>query len=118
MECCTEGKPGKEYRMTDSVDLMKKAFLAGVGAAAEGTEKADQLLKDMIKKGEITVEQGKTLNEELKHNLDQKLHQRDQKDAGADVSSILKNLSEDDLKELKKRLAEVDADDKQQDENL
>ena len=118
MECCTEGKPGKEYRMTDIVDLMKKAFLAGVGAAAEGTEKADQLLKDMIKKGEITVEQGKTLNEELKHNRDQKLHQRDQKDAGADVSSILKNLSEDDLKELKKRLAEVDADDKQQDENL
>ena len=56
--------------MTDIVDLMKKAFLAGVGAAAEGTEKADQLLKDMIKKGEITVEQGKTLNEELKHNLD------------------------------------------------
>lgn len=104
--------------MTDIVDLMKKAFLAGVGAAAEGTEKADQLLKDMIKKGEITVEQGKTLNEELKHNLDQKLHQRDQKDAGVDVSSILKNLSEDDLKELKKRLAEVDADDKQQDENL
>ena len=104
--------------MTDIVDLMKKAFLAGVGAAAEGTEKADQLLKDMIKKGEITVEQGKTLNEELKHNLDQKLHQRDQKDAGAVVSSILKNLSEDDLKELKKRLAEVDADDKQQDENL
>ena len=75
-------------------------------------------LQEMIKKGEITVEQGKTLNEELKHNLDQKLHQRDQKDAGADVSSILKNLSEDDLKELKKRLAEVDADDKQQDENL
>ena len=30
----------------------------------------------------------------------------------------MKNLSEDDLKELKKRLAEVDADDKQQDENL
>ena len=44
--------------MADIVDLMKKAFLAGVGAAAEGTEKADQLLKDMIKKGEITVEQG------------------------------------------------------------
>ena len=58
--------------MTDIVDLMKKAFLAGVGAAAEGTEKADQLLKDMIKKGEIIKKIPEdqllaTLKEELLH---------------------------------------------------
>ena len=45
--------------MTDIVDLMKKAFLAGVGAAAEGTEKADQLLKDMIKKVKLLWNRGR-----------------------------------------------------------
>ena len=64
--------------MTDMDDMMKKAFLAGIGAAAEGTEKADQLLKDMVKKGELTVEEGKALNQELKHNLDEKKKSKEQ----------------------------------------
>ena len=107
--------------MADIVDLMKKAFLAGVGATAEGTEKADQFLKDMIKKGELTVEQGKTLNQELQHTLDEKLHKDDEKkkEGSADVASILRNLSPEDLKELKRKLDEVDLDDdKDEDENL
>lgn len=44
---------------------MRKAFLAGVGAVAVGAEKSQELVDDLIKKGELTVEQGKALNEEL-----------------------------------------------------
>jgi len=44
---------------------VKKAFLAGVGAVAVGAEKSQELVDDLIKKGELTVEQGKALNEEL-----------------------------------------------------
>jgi len=98
--------------MADITEIMKKAFLAGVGAAAEGTERADQLMKDMIRKGELTVEQGKALNQELKHNLDEKLHSgKAGKEEKKDVSSILSSLSREDLKELKRKLAEVDLDD-------
>lgn len=97
--------------MTDMVDMMKKAFLAGIGAAAEGTEKADQLLKDMVKKGELTVEEGKALNQELKHNLDEKKKSKEQDEKKQDVSSILKNLSADDLRELKRKLDEIEPDD-------
>lgn len=97
--------------MTDLVDMMKKAFLAGVGAAAEGTEKADQLFKDMVRKGELTVEQGKALNQELKHNLDEKLHSKDRKAEKKDVSSILNDLSAEDLRELKRKLDGIDLDD-------
>ncbi len=43
----------------------RKVFLAGVGAVAMGAEKSQQVIEDLIKKGEATVEQGKTLNEEL-----------------------------------------------------
>ena len=44
-------------------------MLAGIGAAATTAEKSKELLDDMVEKGELTVEQGKALNEELKHNI-------------------------------------------------
>ncbi len=49
----------------DISDGVKKAFLAGVGAVAMGAEKSQELVDDLIHKGELTVEQGKSLNEEL-----------------------------------------------------
>lgn len=49
----------------DLSDGVKKAFLAGVGAVAIGAEKSQDLVEELIRKGELTVEQGKTLNEEL-----------------------------------------------------
>lgn len=48
---------------------MKKVLLAGIGVVAVTAEKSKELLDEMVKKGELTVEQGKMLNEELKHNL-------------------------------------------------
>lgn len=49
----------------DLSDGVRKVFLAGVGAVAIGAEKSQELVEDLIKKGELTVEQGKDLNEEL-----------------------------------------------------
>ena len=45
----------------------KDIFLAGVGALAIGAEKSKEVIDQLIAKGELTVEQGKELNEELKH---------------------------------------------------
>ena len=47
-------------------DGVKKVLLAGIGAVAVTAEKSRELLDEMVKKGELTVEQGKVLNEELK----------------------------------------------------
>mgnify|MGYP000641790080 CR=1 FL=1 len=52
----------------DFTNGMKKAFLASVGAAATTAEVTKDILEKMIEKGERTVEQGKVLNQELKHN--------------------------------------------------
>lgn len=49
----------------DFSDNVRKIFLAGVGAIATGAEKSQQLIEELVKKGELTVEQGKSLNEEL-----------------------------------------------------
>ena len=48
---------------------LRKLILAGIGAVAVTKEKSEGILDELVKKGELTVEQGKVLNEELKHNI-------------------------------------------------
>lgn len=47
---------------------LRKVFLAGVGALATTVEKSQEIVDALVKKGELTVEQGKALNTELRHN--------------------------------------------------
>lgn len=53
----------------DLGDVVRKIFLAGVGAVALGAEKSQEVVSDLVKKGELTVEQGKTVNEELRQKF-------------------------------------------------
>lgn len=48
-------------------DGFKDIFLAGVGAMAITGEKAKDLVDTLIAKGELTVDQGRQINTELKH---------------------------------------------------
>lgn len=48
---------------------LKKILLAGIGTAAVTAEKSKEILDELVRKGELTVEQGKVLNQELKHNI-------------------------------------------------
>ena len=48
---------------------LRKLILAGIGAVAATKENPASILQELVKKGELTVEQGKVLNEELKHNI-------------------------------------------------
>ena len=48
---------------------LKKLALAGIGTAAYAVEKSADILDTLAKKGEETVEQGKVLFKELKHNV-------------------------------------------------
>ena len=54
-------------------DGLKKLLLAGIGAAALTGEKAQDLVDDLVKKGELTVEQGKVLNKELRRDVKEKV---------------------------------------------
>ena len=53
----------------DFGDGLRKVFLAGVGALATTVEKSQEIVDDLVKKGELTVEQSKALNAELKHKV-------------------------------------------------
>ena len=46
-------------------DGLRKVFLAGIGALATTVEKSQEIVDDLVKKGELTVDQGKQLNSEL-----------------------------------------------------
>ncbi len=52
-------------------DGFKDIFLAGIGAMAIGAEKSKELVDQFIAKGEITVDQGKQINTELKHKAEE-----------------------------------------------
>lgn len=54
-------------------DGIKKFVLMGIGAAAMTVEKSQQMVDELVKKGELTVEQGKELNQELKRNVKKSL---------------------------------------------
>ena len=57
----------------DLGDGLRKVVLAGIGALATGYEKGSELVDDLVKKGELTVEQGKSLNTELKRKVGEAL---------------------------------------------
>lgn len=54
---------------------MRKIFLAGVGAVALTAEKSSELIDELVKKGELSVKQGKALNEELRRDMTNKARQ-------------------------------------------
>ena len=73
-------------------ESLKKLLLIGIGTAAVTAEKSKEVLDDLVKKGELTVEQGKVLNKELKHNIKETLKKN--------VNVTLKPSNPDELKEV------------------
>ena len=71
---------------------IKKLLLAGIGTAAVTAEKSKEVLDELVKKGELTVEQGKVLNQELKHNIKESVKKN--------VNVTLKPSNPDELKDV------------------
>ena len=88
-------------------DNLKKIFLAGIGAVAVTAEKSKDLLDEMVEKGELTVEQGKVLNEELKHNVKKTVKEKVNalKPASAEeLSDLLDKMTPEQIAALKEQI--------------
>lgn len=86
---------------------IKKVILAGIGAVAVTAEKSKDLLDEMVEKGELTVEQGKVLNEELKHNIKKTVKETaDKTVSDSDISDLISRMTPEQLAALKEKLAE------------
>ena len=99
---------------------LKKVLLAGIGAVAVTGEKSKELLDEMVKKGELTVEQGKALNEELKHNIKSTVKEKvnvkvktsspeelDETTA-EDITDLLDKMTPEQMALLKQRIDEME----------
>ena len=100
----------------------REIFLAGVGTAALTCEKAGEVISDLIKKGKLSVEEGKQLSEELKKNMKEKTDKAS--DSFMSKMNEIKPLTKESLKEaleemklptkadileLKRRIENIDA---------
>lgn len=91
--------------MDNLVEGVRKFVLAGIGAAAFSYEKASETIDQLVKKGELTVEQGKTLNEELKHNVKQAIKDNVTVNVVKTEETPVENMTQDELDALKARIA-------------
>jgi len=83
------------------------AVAAGIGAVAVTAEKSKDLLDEMVEKGELTVEQGKVLNEELKHNVKKTVKEKVNalKPASAEeLSDLLDKMTPEQIAALKEQI--------------
>ncbi|QUO33243.1 hypothetical protein KFE17_05765 [Faecalicatena sp. Marseille-Q4148] len=98
-------------------DNIKKLLLAGIGVVATTAEKSKEMLDEMVEKGELTVEQGKALNEELKHNIKktvkEKMNVAEEPDSPEEISEMLEKMSPEMIEALKEQLAAMEAADEQ-----
>lgn len=80
------------------LEEIKKLCLAAVGVAAITYDKAIDIINDLVKKGKITVEEGRELSEELKRNLVIKAEAA--KNKANDIKPLTKENMQDMIKNL------------------
>lgn len=98
---------------------LEKIILAGIGALAATAEKSKEMLDELVKKGELTMEQGKMLNEELKHTVKTTLSEADKSAREFAVSGVINNLDKltsDELAQIRAKLQELEETDEGADE--
>lgn len=91
------------------IDIMgglNKAFLATVGAVAITAKKSQQAVEDLVKKGELTVQQGKSLNQELSR----KAKEAAQETTDGALRAFLEALSDEDRAAYAAKVAQMAAD--------
>jgi len=89
--------------MNEFNEALKKVLLLGIGAAALTADKSKELIEELVKRGEITVDQGKVLNEELKQKAASKISDS--------MMGRVEKMSKEERDALRAKLAELDRED-------
>jgi polyhydroxyalkanoate synthesis regulator phasin len=89
---------------------LSNILMAGIGSLAFTYEKATEIIDELVKKGELTVKQGKELNEELKRKM-AKNFTKDNLLTKEDIKQIIAELdlaTKEDIEEIKRRLEKLE----------
>ncbi len=99
---------------------LKRVVMAGVGAVAMTAEKSKELIDVLVEKGELTVEQGKAMNEELRRNVQEKVKENVTlvvKNPNVDkVVEKMDSMTPEEIEKIKAKLAEMEATNSEKDE--
>ena len=94
--------------MEKLTDGLKKVVLAGIGTVAVTAEKSKEIIDEMAKRGQQTVEQGKVLNQELKHNIKETVKKTvggtEEVPTQEALAAMLDKMTPEQLAELKEKL--------------
>jgi len=91
---------------------LERILLAGVGAITKTAEAAGEVFDELVKKGTLTVEQGKALNEELKHKVKEKTTETSQKVQSTVVTGFVNNMHKmtpEELAEIRAKMDELES---------
>jgi len=87
---------------------LKKVLLAGIGAVAVTGEKSKELLDEMVKKGELTVEQGKALKHNIKSTVKEKVNVKVKTSSPEELDELLDKMTPEQMALLKQRIDEME----------
>ena len=94
-------------------DGVKKVLLAGIGTVAVTAEKSKEVLDKMAERGEAAVEQGKVLNQELRHNIKKTVKENDnvsvRTSSPEELDELLDKMTPEQIEQLKERIYEREA---------
>lgn len=91
-------------------ETLENVMLMGLGAMVMTSEKASELKEELLKKGTEAYNKGQTLNEELKHKINEKMKENvtikvEKADlTKEEIIDKINELSEEDKKEILKSL--------------
>ena len=108
----------------DISDGIKKIMLAGIGAIAVTAEKSKEIVDALVAQGELTVNQGKVLNAELRRTVEENVAKTDEEikaeaaeaeEAAAEEPAApslidqIQNMTAEQIAELRAKLDEMAA---------
>lgn len=91
-------------------DFFKRIFLSGLGALAVTAEKANEIIDELVKKGEITFEQGKEIAKEYRAKIGSHMQEIDRK-VESTVKSVIETMNiatREDIKSIEDKLEQLE----------
>ena len=81
-------------------ESLKEILLMGLGAISLTGEKANELKKELLEKGEAAYKEGAIKNEELKRHIKESLNIEVANVDKDDIADIISNLSDEEKEEI------------------
>ena len=106
-------------------ETLKDLILIGLGAASLTGEKAMELKKELLEKGESVYKEGTIKNEELKRDIKEKIKEEIKENTNIqytsvtkdDLVDIIKNLSDEEKAEINELLKSKAEDEKEEEKS-